>query len=154
MDFPDANSISGPAEGTRRQVGSPLNGLILDVCDSQLINDLQGQAVSCALFVSSSMAQAQDPAIDQIQSRAKHFAQSAASELCQPQVSPPRSNNGSDSVGRNTRRSFSWEQLPALMDESVHFPELLALHWLCSDGVFFSGWASITAVSQHSSSPN
>lgn len=77
MDFPDANSISGPAVSTRRQVGSTLNELILDVCDSQLINYLQGQAVSCALFVSSSMAQAQDPAIDQIQSQAKHFPHSA-----------------------------------------------------------------------------
>lgn len=77
MDFPDANSISGLAVGTWKQVGSTLNELVLDVCDSQLINYLQGQAVSCALFVSSSMAQAQDPAIDQIQSQAKHFPHSA-----------------------------------------------------------------------------
>lgn len=35
------------------------------VCDSQLIHYLQSQAGSGALFVSSSMAPAQDPAGDQ-----------------------------------------------------------------------------------------
>lgn len=47
-------------------------------CDSQLINYLQSQAPRHALFVSSSMAQTQDPAIDQVQSQAEHFPHSPA----------------------------------------------------------------------------
>lgn len=99
MDFPGTNCISGPAVGTRRLVGSTLNELILDVRGSQLINYLQGRALSCAFPVSSSMARAQDPAIDQTQSQAKAFAQSAAWGLCQPRVSPPCHSNSRDSVG-------------------------------------------------------
>lgn len=153
MDFPGTNCISGPAVGTRRLVGSTLNELILDVRGSQLINYLQGQALSCAFLVSSSMARAQDPAIDQTQSQAKAFAQSTAWGLCQPRCPLPATATAG-TVWGDRRGWLCWEQLPVLMDGPVPLPEPLTPHCLCSYGVFLFVRASITALSQHSSSPN
>lgn len=94
-------------------------------CDSQLINYLQSQAPRHALFVSSSMAQTQDPAIDQVQSQAEHFPHSPAPG--------PRScsRSGSYSIRGTAGGGFCREQLPA-PGGSVHLPAQLSPPWLPS----------------------
>lgn len=131
---------------------------------SQLINYLQCQAARRPLFVSSSMAPTQDPAIDQVQSQAKHFPPSTAWRLC-PAPGPPLLAAVTALTALRGRRGggFRGERVPSPLSraaeaapgESIHLPALLSPCWLCSYRVFlFVQSANYCSVRWHLSSPN